>query len=117
MKKDDKGMKTYTLGELTDKHIGRRRTPEREQFEFELTLDILGDMVRKVRKEKDLTQEQLGHLVGVKKAQISKIENNAKDVRLSTIVKVFHALNASIRMNLEYESGSNIDLAVPVRPY
>jgi DNA-binding XRE family transcriptional regulator len=111
MKKVDKGMNTYTLEELTDKHIGERGTPDREQFDFELALDIMGDMVRKVRKEKHLTQEQLGQLIGVQKAQISKIENNAKDVRLSTIVRVFHALNARIRMSLEFDSGSNIDLA------
>ena len=104
-------MKIYTLEQLTDKHIGKRGTPEREQFEFELALDVMGNMVRKVRKEKHLTQEQLGQLIGVQKAQISKIESNAKDVRLSTIVKVFHALNARIRMTLEFDSGSNIDLA------
>ena len=82
-------MKKYTLDELTDKYVGKKGTPDREQFEFELRLDILGDMIKKARKEKKMTQEQLGELVGVQKAQISKIENNTKDVRLSTIMKVF----------------------------
>ncbi|MEI6577301.1 MAG: helix-turn-helix transcriptional regulator [Bacteroidota bacterium] len=90
-------MKTKTLEELTDKYIGIEGSKEREQFEFELELDVMGYFIRKSRKEKNLTQEQLGTLVGVQKAQISKIENNMKDVRLSTVVKGFNALNARVR--------------------
>ena len=71
-------MKKYTLEELTDTYVGKKGTPNREQFEFELKLDILGDMIKKARKEKKLTQEQLGKLVGVQKAQISKIENKRR---------------------------------------
>lgn len=52
-------MKTYTLEELTDKYIGKEGTKERDQFEFELKLDILGEMIKKARKEQRLTQEQL----------------------------------------------------------
>ncbi len=87
-------MKTYTLDELTDKYIGEKGSVERRQFEFELELDILGSMIRKVRLEQHLTQKELGKLVGVQKAQISKIETNAKDVRFSTIMRVFDALKA-----------------------
>ncbi|MCD6555729.1 MAG: helix-turn-helix transcriptional regulator, partial [Bacteroidales bacterium] len=85
-------MKTYSLDELTDKYIGKKGSQERELFEFELKTDILGEMIKKVRKEKNLTQEQLGKLIGVQKAQISKIENNIKDVRFSTIMRIFSAL-------------------------
>ena len=66
-------METYTLEELTDKYVGTKGTLNRNQFDFELKLDILGDMIKKARKEKKLTQEQLGKLIGVQKAQISKI--------------------------------------------
>jgi len=100
----EKNISTYTLDELTDKHIGEKGTPERDQFDFELQLDIMGDMIRKTRKAQHLTQEQLGQLIGVRKAQISKIENNAKDVRLSTIVRVFRALKAKVTMNVEFYS-------------
>jgi transcriptional regulator with XRE-family HTH domain len=48
-----------------------------------------------------LTQEQLGELVGVKKAQISKIENSATDARFATILKVFKALDAKVNFNVE----------------
>lgn len=111
MKKKPKGMKMYTLEELTDKYIGEKGTTDREQFEFELKLDILGDMIKKARKEQNLTQEQLGELIGVQKAQISKIENNTKDVRLSTIMKVFEALKAKVKMTIDFDVDSHLEIA------
>jgi len=104
-------MKAYKLEELTDTYVGKKGTPERNQFEFELKLDILGDMIKKARKEKKLTQEQLGKLVGVQKAQISKIENNTKDVRLSTIVKVFNALKAKVNMSVIFDTNTHLEIA------
>ncbi len=104
-------MKKYILEELTDDYIGKKGTPEREQFEFELKLDVLGSMIRKARKEKKLTQEELGQLVGVQKAQISKIENNAKDVRLSTIIKVFNALKAKVKMTVDFDPNTHVEIA------
>ncbi|PIX14895.1 MAG: transcriptional regulator, partial [Flavobacteriaceae bacterium CG_4_8_14_3_um_filter_31_8] len=68
-------MKTFTLEELTDNYIGKKGTEKREEFDNELRLDLIGYEIKKARKERNLTQQQLGELVGVKKAQISKIEN------------------------------------------
>jgi len=106
-----KKIQTYTLEELTDKYIGKKGTKEREQFEFDLKLDVLGDMIKKARKEQHLTQEQLGELVGVQKAQISKIENNTKDVRFSTVLKVFEALKAKVKMTIEFDPNSHMKIA------
>ena len=94
-------MKTTSLDTLIDKHIAKTGTQKRDKFENELRLDIIGETIRKARKERKLTQEQLGELVGVKKAQISKIENNLNDARFETILKVFRALNAKIHFNVE----------------
>ena len=94
-------LKTYTLEELTDKHIGKRGTPKREAFEYELRLDLLGEAIKQARKDRHLTQEELGMLVGVKKSQISKLENSLTDARFETIIKVFKALNAKINFNVE----------------
>ena len=94
-------MKTYSLEELTDKHIGVRGTPKREAFENELRIDLLGQAIKQARQERKLTQEELGELVGVKKAQISKIENSMTDARFTTILKVFNALGAKINFNIE----------------
>ncbi|MFA5819590.1 MAG: helix-turn-helix transcriptional regulator [Bacteroidales bacterium] len=104
-------MKTYSLEELTDKYVGTKGSKEREKFDFELKLDILGEMIKKARKEQNLTQEQLGELVGVQKAQISKIETNAKDVRFSTIMRVFDALKAKVKMTIEFNPDSNLEIA------
>jgi DNA-binding XRE family transcriptional regulator len=94
-------MKTYSLDELTDNYIGKQGTAKREAFENELRLDLLGQAVKQARQERNLTQEALGALVGVKKAQISKIENSLTDARFTTILKVFNALGARINFNVE----------------
>jgi len=96
-----KSLKTYSLDEITDKYIGMSGTPKREAFENELRLDLLGEAIRQARKERHLTQEELGQLVGVKKAQISKLENSLTDARFETIIKVFKALNAKVNFNVE----------------
>jgi len=98
---NDKGLKSYSLDEITDKYIGKIGTPKRDEFENELRLDLIGEAIKQARKERNLTQEQLGELVGVKKAQISKIENSLTDARFETIIKVFKALNAKINFNIE----------------
>jgi DNA-binding XRE family transcriptional regulator len=94
-------MKTYSLEELTDQYIGKKGTSNREQFENELRLDLLGQAIKRARQEQHLTQAALGELVGVRKAQISKIENSATDARLTTILKVFEALGAKVHFNVE----------------
>lgn len=108
---NDSKLKSYSLEELTDKYVGEKGSAKREQFEFDLKLEILGHMIKKARKEHHLTQEQLGKLIGVQKAQISKIENNEKDVRFSTILKVFEALKAKVRMTIEFDPNSHLDIA------
>lgn len=94
-------MKTYSLDEAQDLIIGKIGTARRDQFEFELKLELIGDMIKVARKERQLTQEQLGTLIGVRKSQISKLENNAKNVTIGTILKVFEALNTKINFKVE----------------
>ncbi len=98
---NNKELKSYSLDEITDKYIGKIGTPKRDAFENELRLDLIGEAIKQARKERNLTQEQLGELVGVKKAQISKIENSLTDARFETIIKVFKALNAKVNFNVE----------------
>jgi HTH-type transcriptional regulator/antitoxin HipB len=94
-------MKTYSLEDLTDKYIGEKGTKKRDEFENELRLDLLGKAIKQARQERNLTQEELGEMVGVKKAQISKIENSTTDARFTTILKVFEALGARVVFNVE----------------
>lgn len=97
-------MKSYSLSEMKDKYIGKQGTPERDQYEYELRMDVLGRMIKTARQERNLTQEQLGHLVGVQKAQISKLESSANSATIDTILKVFKALKADIHFNVTLEN-------------
>jgi HTH-type transcriptional regulator/antitoxin HipB len=96
-------IKSYSLIELKDKYIGKEGTPEREEYEYELRMDVLGKMIKAARQQRHLTQEQLGKLVGVKKAQISKLEGSANSATIDTVMKVFKALKAEINFNVKLE--------------
>lgn len=86
---------------MTDEMIGQKGTVERDAFDSELKAELIGYAIKQARKERNLTQTQLGDLVGVQKSQISKLENSLTDVRLETILKVFKALNAKVNFNVE----------------
>ena len=100
---NSKKIKMMTLDQLKDRDIGTIGTPERDKYEFDLRMEILGQMIKSVRKERNLTQEQLGELIGVKKSQISKLERNTKNVTIETILKVFKALKANVKFIVEME--------------
>jgi HTH-type transcriptional regulator/antitoxin HipB len=93
--------KTVSIDTMIDKHIGVQGTERRDTFENELRIDMLGQAIKHARLKLNLTQEQLGELVGVQKAQISKIENSVKNARFDTILKVFDALGAKVNFNVE----------------
>lgn len=99
-----KKMKTTTLAEMKDEFIGKVGTSERDKYEYELRMEVLGRMIKAARKERHLTQEELGKLVGVKKAQISKLESSANSATIDTIIKVFKALKAEINFNVKIEN-------------
>ncbi len=99
----DKEMKSYSLSEMKEKYIGKVGTPERDSYEYELGMDVLGKMIKAARQERHLTQEQLGNLVGVQKAQISKLESSTNSATINTILKVFKALKADINFNVKLE--------------
>ena len=96
-------MKTYTLEEIEERHIGKKGTKERDDYEYELKMELLGRMIKATRKEQNMTQEELGALIGVNKSQISKLENHANSATIETILKVFRALNAEINFNVKLE--------------
>ena len=98
-----RNMKSYSLSEMKDKFIGIKGSLKREKYEYELKMDILGRMIKTARIQRKLTQEELGKLIGVQKAQISKLESSAGNVTIETIIKVFNALNAEINFNVKIE--------------
>jgi HTH-type transcriptional regulator / antitoxin HipB len=96
-----KKLKTVSIEKMIDRHVGKIGTPSRDSFENELKLELLGNAIREARLHHNLTQEQLGKLVGVQKAQISKLENNFTNSRFDTVIKVFNALNAKVNFKVE----------------
>ena len=96
-------IKSFSLSEMKDKYIGKVGTVDRDNYEYELNMDVLSHMIKKARQERNLTQEQLGKLVGVQKAQISKLESSANSATIDTVLKVFKALKADIHFNVTIE--------------
>ena len=89
-------MKTFTLEEIKDDFIGEKNTPERIKYEQELELDKIGHFIKSVRKEKRLTQTELGNIVGMKKVQIVKIEKNYNNCTVKTLLRVLKGLNVKL---------------------
>jgi len=94
-------MKSYSIDEAEDLLIGKKGSKERDEYEFELKIELIGDMIKTVRKKRNLTQAQLGELVGVKKAQISRLENSTGNVTFETVMRIFTALGAKLSFNLQ----------------
>lgn len=90
---------------------GKIGTKERDQYEKELKMELIGEFLRKIRKERNLTQEDLAHIMGTHKTYVSKIENNFKDHKFTTIKKYIEALNVSkMSLKLELEDGKSKEL-------
>lgn len=94
-------MKTYSIDHVQDKLIGKVGTANRDKFEFELQMDLIGKAIKQTRQERHLTQEELGKLIGVQKAQISRLESNASNATMDTLLRVFTALKAKVRLQVE----------------
>lgn len=94
-------MKTYTLDEVQDKLLGKKGTANRDRFEYRLQMDLIGKAIKQTRMERHLTQEELGKLIGVQKSQISRLESDASNVTMETLMRVFSALKARVTLQIE----------------
>ncbi len=85
-----------------NQQYGERGSIEREKFEEGFEAFRLGVMLQEMRKEKGLTQEQLAEKCGTTKTYISRIENNASDIRLSTLMRIFReGFGKHLRLSVE----------------
>lgn len=94
---------TRTLEQFKEEHYGQPGTPKRDKLEEGFEAFKLGALLHDARLEKGLTQEQLAARCGTSKAYISKIENNVKEVRLSTLQRIIEVgleghLNVSVSL-------------------
>ena len=84
MKKDN----ILTLAQFKDKHYGKRGTAKRDRLENGFENFKIGALIHEARIERGLTQEQLAEKVGTTKSYISRLENNRKEARISTLHKI-----------------------------
>ena len=93
-------MKTISMEELEDKVFSPKGTPKRDKYEADFQEFLIGETIRQARKNKQLTQEQLGELIGVKKSRISKIENG-ENLSFGAVLRIFRAMGISAKLQLE----------------
>jgi len=86
MENTDKNLTSFA--DHLDLQYGKRGTIAREKYEEGFESFKLGAMLQELRKEKGLTQEQLAEKCGTTKTYISRIENDASDIRLSTLMRI-----------------------------
>ena len=92
-----------TLDTLIENNYGKKGTAKRDKFEQGYQEFRLGALIQEARLEKGLTQEQLAEKCGTNKAYISKIENNIKDVRLSTLKKIIEiGLEGNLELSIKF---------------
>ncbi|TLV00414.1 helix-turn-helix domain-containing protein [Dyadobacter luticola] len=88
MSNESQNKKLTSFSAHLDEQYGKRGTVEREQYEEEFEAFKLGAMIQELRKKQGMTQEQLADKCGTTKTYISRIENNASDIRLSTLMRI-----------------------------
>jgi DNA-binding XRE family transcriptional regulator len=93
-------MRFYTEEEALNMILAEKGTPDRDQYEADIHSFLIGEAIKQARQSKNLTQEELGNLVGVQRAQISRIENG-KNLTFSTIAKVFKAMGLGAKLEIE----------------
>jgi len=108
------GYSGVSMDELKDDLFGEEGTSERDLYETELKEEILGDVIRRMRKLKHLTQEELGSKVGVGKAQISRIEKNYNNVTIANFLRILHALNVKVRLSVEVEAQEKKEIELSI---
>ncbi len=93
---------TMTLDEFKDKHYGKRGTEKRKDLEAGYENFKIGALLQEARLEKGLTQEELAVKSGTTKSYISKIENNVKEVRISTLQKIVEiGLGGKVQLSIK----------------
>lgn len=98
-----KNKNVMTLEEFKGKNYGKRGTKEREELEAGYEAFKIGALIHDTRVEMGMTQEQLAEKVGTTKSYISKIENNIKEARISTLQKIIElGFGGRLELNIKF---------------
>ena len=96
-------MEKYSLDTILDETFGKKGTEKRDKYDADLRAELdlccIGGAIRDARKAQKMTQAELGEKIGVKKAQISRIESG-KNLTFLTVAKIFKAMNISANLDL-----------------
>lgn len=97
-------MELISADELTDRVFGKIGTPKRDAMEAQLAREVraheVARAIKRARLEKNMTQDELGEKIGVKKAQICKLESGKCSPTMNTIIRVFEALGVPATLDL-----------------
>ena len=94
---------TTTLDEILDTKYGKRGVNKREVWEQDFEAFHLGVLLEEARLKQGMTQEELAEKCGTNKSYISRIENNASDIRLSTLMKIIQkGLGGHLNLRLQF---------------
>jgi HTH-type transcriptional regulator / antitoxin HipB len=103
MSKKKANNKLISFSSHLDEQYGKIGTPERDIYEEEFETFKLGALIQDLRKEQGLTQEQLAEKCGTTKTYISRIENNASDIRLSTLMRIVRkGLGGNLKLSVTH---------------
>ena len=86
--RNKKNKNLTSFADHLDQEYGKRGTKKREAYEQEFEAFKIGALIQELREQQSLTQEQLAEKCGTTKSYISRIENNASDIRLSTLMRI-----------------------------
>lgn len=92
-------MKLYTHEEVLDKILGEKGSSERDRYEADINSFLMGEAIKNARLSKNLTQEQLGTMMGVGRSQISRIEKG-RNLTFVTMARAFKAMNIPVSLDM-----------------
>ena len=102
MKKNQENKNLTSWDDHLDEKYGQLGTPSREKYEEEFEAFNIGVLIQEARKKQNMTQEQFAIKVGTTKNYISRIENNASDIRLSTLMRIIRdGLGGHLKLSME----------------
>ncbi len=93
--------KTASIDELINRDLGQPGTPERDKFDAKIQAAAIAYQLKEMRKQKNITQQQLAEMVGIDKTQISKIEKGSRNLTIETIARIVHALGGTFDLNIK----------------
>ena len=102
MKKNQSNNNLTNWDDHLDNKYGKIGTPSRDKYEEEFEAFKIGVLIQQARKKRNMTQEQLAQKAGTTKNYISRIENNASDIRLSTLWRIIRkGLDGHLTLSLD----------------